>query len=458
MTITILNKNSDFYRSMKKMPFKIKWSFFIFFFLMFFDRIPVMLGINLGLVGSYIYLFAIFFTVLLLFVLKNSSLNLWLVISSLFVVFSALIGLMYGWYTKDILADVSRFIAPFIGFALGICLFRSWNLREIYSIFQLQIFYSLFIFFQSVWTKFNLVQNGVEPLIRYGGHGFGSDPLVLSVLLFLAASKRLNFFSLVLTGIYFLGGWISPILTQSKAGVLGIASLTLLFFLIGFSFPKKILVVFLLFLIGLCSMPFIQNYSSKNKVIRFEEFYKTVISGDFISGKDKSTTTRIIEIKTAIDDQLNEGVSGMIFGLGSGALWFPKSANMERLLLGLSLANFRENGGVHHIHAVPVAVLFRYGLIGFFIYGLWLLDILLRLGGGDSLPKEAIALKSAFRCFILVCIALSFSITIIYSTLGFGLILGMLVHINAKLPKKLTQNTVIGRETDSFKNMPPLGI
>ena len=92
------------------------------------------------------------------------------------------------------------------------------------------------------------------------------------------------------------------------------------------------------------------------------------------SGTDDSTFARIIEVKRAMFGLSSSFYYPLqyLFGLGSGALWFP----VEDLGHGIAHENYRASGGIHHIHMEWASLYFRHGLIGLLLYVLWVAYVL----------------------------------------------------------------------------------
>ena len=96
------------------------------------------------------------------------------------------------------------------------------------------------------------------------------------------------------------------------------------------------------------------------------EVISSYIFNNEISTVDTSTTARILESNTVFEELLSSPLSGLL-GKGNGALLMD--INIEKS--GISPLNFRENGGLHHIHIEYVSILFRNGLMGLMFYLYW---------------------------------------------------------------------------------------
>lgn len=89
--------------------------------------------------------------------------------------------------------------------------------------------------------------------------------------------------------------------------------------------------------------------------------------GSAIKGEDYSVLQRFLEIKDVLGIVISSYSSGgaeWLLGHGSGATFDP--------VFSYSKNNILADGSVHHLHATPFAILFRYGLIGVILWFLFL--------------------------------------------------------------------------------------
>lgn len=272
---------------------------------------------------------------------------------------STFIGILRGWYLKDILGDSIRFVAPFLAFYVGLNLFSRLDLEQIKKAFLLIIKGLFFIFLVEVFFEILDVFAFNRSFISYPKGGVRVPPLLISFLLLIAYLSKDSLIpklkALLVNIVYIL----APIMSASKSLLLSTVFVFLFTPFVFGNFKNKLLIALVSILGGIWIINldvFVVN--------RLISSFLTLMSDESVL--DASTGTRMLEVNSALNDVSQSGISfySLIIGSGSGALWFPIGV-IEH---GLHAANFRPNGGAHHIHVELVSLWFRHGIVGLILY------------------------------------------------------------------------------------------
>ena len=119
------------------------------------------------------FLYAIDFILFALAILyRNYSLivSRWVYISLISVLLPLIVGIYNGWNIVDILADLFRYLAPFLGFAVGLVLLRRLKYIDILSFIYFLGFIHLCFYYYSVFIKILHISNGGS-IINYAKYG-----------------------------------------------------------------------------------------------------------------------------------------------------------------------------------------------------------------------------------------------------------------------------------------------
>jgi len=303
-----------------------------------------------------------FFLIYILYCKDHLKINRYLFLSIITMLISLLIGFWMGWYPRDILADVVRYIAPFLGFTAGLYIFgRLQYERVIYFIFFISTV-ELIIYCESVFGKIYHVIHG-SPLIEYAKHGLNVSGFYFFLFICFLKKRMLNRVGKFLAFCYTISFFISPILLMSKARTITMLFSTALVCL--FVVKRRTgLIIVIAFLV--CIFTGIKYLDTDHVFSRTYAAIELLQSGEY--SKDPSTGVRIAEISNILD-QLNKALPySILFGMGSGALHFETAMKVEG---GRHAEDVRKNGGVHDIYTIFFGYLFRYGVIGFGLVLFW---------------------------------------------------------------------------------------
>ena len=334
--------------------------------------------VDLSLEYGYALAFMIFLLAYLLYNKDNLRVNPWLLLSLFFALISLIIGLFMGWYVRDILADVARYVAPFIGFAAGMYLLRRLPYDKIIYFVIILAGIELLFYYYSVLEKIIYVYDG-GPIIEYAKHGLEVRGFYFFLFVCFLKRRILSRLGMILVVGYIVGFIFSPIMLISKA-----RSITMLFSLIlVYLFIAKLktrVIMISLFLICIFAGVKYLEVKSFSRVYATVEFLQ---SGEY--SKDPSTAVRVAEIYNILDILNNALPYSLFFGMGSGALWFE---TVKEVKGGLHAGNFRDNGGLHDIFTMPVGYLFRYGIIGSVLILLWIGHVMKKLMKGIKSNRD----------------------------------------------------------------------
>jgi hypothetical protein len=348
---------------------------FLIIALFYLQGIAERFGVTFTLVIGYVITFSSFLIIYMLYNSNHFKIERWFLFSIFYALFSCLIGFYYGWYPRDILADVARFIAPFLGFATGFYVLKNFSKERIFYLISLFFGINLLFFIKSLIEKIYFTYQG-ETLVGYQARGIGSSTFLMLFLTMLLIkgqikSKLWKLFIIV----YFLIWLISPIFSLSRTSMLSSVFVLMLIFLYGLNRRQKVLLLLFSGITLSLFYPVLNNISTDRYLYRFTRMFDAIKSGDL---SRTSTGVRILEIKKSMVGISQNLPSSIFWGLGSGALWFDDSGDVRKSN-ALAPQNFRENGGAHHIHSTYFSIFFRYGFIGLALTLGWIVSVLAKM-------------------------------------------------------------------------------
>ena len=157
---------------------------------LYFSEFIVLLGAPLNQDYRYkiflVVTFAMVFSLyLMIFLLKGAGKFSY---TSLFVILFGLlgflIGILNGWYIKDIVGDSLRFLSPFLAYFLGKNLFKKLTLDQIKSTFMIILKVLLYmLLLDLLYRVFSIIILG-EPIVKYPDGGVKVPVIVISFFLF----------------------------------------------------------------------------------------------------------------------------------------------------------------------------------------------------------------------------------------------------------------------------------
>lgn len=406
-----------------------------FFFLLFHTYLinPIISTFSLILydnanLNSSLYLemtISCFFYLVAYLYIKPTQINLFLASAITISLFSLFIGLYNEWYLLDIIGDSYRYVAPILGFTVGLKLLSKVNKDEIISLIKYILFtYILLFIFSSVNFFYSLFFGQAELFTYSQSLDIEVYPIIFLFLYLSFISNPFHKISILflLVALVFI---VSMLTNLSKANFL-LVSLYLIIPI--FLIRSHIMNTFLILLIG--SLIFV-SFSS------FEERISSMVytindfdindEGATNSVSDTSTEARLIEFRAVINS-FSSNILLLFTGHGNGAL-----LNNLTDQTGIAPENFRENGGLHNIHIENVSLLFRNGLVGLFFYLYWQLYILKKsLYGISDLSYRNSSIyifNLAIAIQIFGMIVIAFTNASFYGKQDFGLISAMVIII-----------------------------
>lgn len=351
--------------------------------------------------------------------LSKSKVAYPLVFCAVSCIISFIFFLVNGWYLIDYVADVTRFIAPFISYYV-FSYFSRGQYRAL-DYFYALIYFEILILFLSLYIKLISVLNGY-PVVLYGHYFIITSPFLFFLYVngylynvkgFL--NRKFGFFLMI---VYV----IAPFLSVSKTEFIKMIGSLLLVIRKRFLFLFSILIL----------APFVAlNYNEVHSFVdtlsifnRFSALTNTL--GDLSFSTDSSSSARIAEVINAVHNMRDMSYWTFVFGMGDGALWYQTQI---QILSGLQEANFRPDGGAHHIHLTFFAILFRNGLLGLVVYAIFILFLVKRARRMFSIksPKTTKLIYYTLICFILAELLKAVFTYSIYGSVEFGMIVAILL-------------------------------
>lgn len=303
-------------------------------------------------------------SLLLLVFAKNLSFHPIAVLAIFIALFSTLQGLIFKWLFVDIAADTLRVVLPFLLFTGVLSFLARKDNTSIYlrSLIKIAIVFQLIILSVSVVYKSLAVLNGA-PIIQYA-----INPIVIPLLLLCITTMNVLDWGKWRYFLIFLG-FATPIFTLSKT--MFIVNFFLLLLLLFFIKKKYSISVIVIFVISIIFLIYNSSFDIDDFSIlqRFSIFAETTFQG---GDSDGSSGGRMAEALNAMHQLKTELPFSLLLGLGSGAQWFDTLGLLNAIDESLASGNFRQGGGAHHIHLTYIAILFRYGLAGLCLFGLYI--------------------------------------------------------------------------------------
>ena len=347
----------------------LNFRIFVFIFLLYHSTLFFSLGLYSVTTPPYVEpIVSSIFCFVIFLILKPYKINKFFLVSIIISFTSLLIGFYNKWYLYDILGDTFRFIAPFFAYAVGLQLLSKLNFIQLEYLVKLIILILSIIALFSILKILSILIND-QLLFSYSQRANLNIPILLFLYIYLLficrPLSKVRLFNFFLFAPFFFIYMISDL---SKTNfILMFIFLTVPLFI----FKKHILNIFLILLISiLISLTF--KFVSERFVPMFNTISESIYEKE-TSEIDSSTSSRLVESSSAIKELSNSPFSFLI-GYGSGALLF----NVPNDTSGISKYNFRDNGGLHHIHIEYVSILYRNGIIGLFFYLFWTIYIIKR--------------------------------------------------------------------------------
>jgi len=297
--------------------------------------------------------------------------NRWLLYSIVLMVLSVLYGLSMGWNIRDILADGARFIAPFIGYSVGLILCIQLSHSQLISLIYILGIIDLVIFYKSVFVKIIYVLQGGS-IFEYAAHALEINSLYFFAYYFFLKNKLVGRFGSILIIGYLMGYILNPIFMMSKARTIQmLVAILLIFFFVAKSKLKLKIIAISIILISVISLIQFDSDTRGNTVFsRYYDLISLLETGNY--HVDASTSFRIVEIKNVLNELIIHLPYSAFFGLGSGALYYESIVKSKG---GVHKGNYRSDGGIHHVFMAYLSYLLRYGVTGLMFILLWLFSV-----------------------------------------------------------------------------------
>ena len=361
---------------------------------------------------------------MLAFILLNPhKINPYLLVAVIISFFSLMIGIYNDWYLGDIIGDSYRYVAPILGFAVGLKLLDEVNSEGINKLIKiiLIIYTSLFLFDVIEFLIIALINN--NELFTYVNRiNIDVSPILFIFGYLLFIQKPFNYYTLLFAIVAFFTISIM-LINLSKANFI----LIFLYMLIPMIILKKHLMN--TFLIILILILFVILFDLIE--YRINPMTKTI--SDFIilneiNTHDYSTASRLTEVSTIFKSFSNNIL--MIFtGFGNGSLLMGIESSA-----GINPINFRENGGLHHIHIEYFSLLYRNGIIGLLFYVYWQLYIIRKSLVFTNNHTYSVSLQYLFSIcigtYIIGISMIAFTNAGFYGKLGIGLLAALVIKIS----------------------------
>lgn len=389
---------------------------------------------NLSIEISYALNF-ILFSLAIFYKNLNLKLDKWIIMSGVSLLLPLTVGIYNEWDTRDILSDLARYLAPFIGFTASLVLFRKKKFDDIISFVFLLGFINLIFFYHSFFDKLFLVLNGA-PVIDYANNGLEVDNFFFLLFFFFVrhhSNDKQILNKLLIIG-YIIGFILNPILLLSKAKLIALIILIFIIFIFYSNTVQKLSILFF----SVISLIFLLNLFDSYIILeRIINAYTAISLNKYLL--DPSTFVRLAEIKNIFMTIGENPMINIPFGLGLGALYYDI---YYPILGGIHAGNFREDGGVHHIFTIYVAYLFRYGAIGLILILSWLYYVYKKFNKYKVYDTKTYILSSTFKIFIIISLLADTFVPVhIYGNFEFGFFLGLgitLVNLSNKYYNDLT--------------------
>jgi len=391
--------------------------------ILMYHGIILSLFIELSPVVSYAISFLLFS--LFLFY-KNYFLyiNKWLIIALSFLLLSFFMGIYNDWIAQDMSADFARYLAPFLGFSAALVLLRRVTLIDLLAFLYFLGFIHLCFYYVSVYDKVIHVLDGA-PIVEYAQNGLEVAPLYFLLFFFSFKKKIFNTFTYLLLAGYIIGFFLTPILLMSKAKMITTVLLMFFIFLFYSSIRQKAIMVML----ALVTSSFMFNFTDyAHSLSRFTKAYDSIIYDEYHI--DSSTSYRLAEIKNITQTLMEDPAAKLPLGLGLGALYYD---TYEPIQGGVHAENYRPDGGLHHVFTVYFAYILRYGLIGLFIFFIWIYASYKKISKCKNEDPIIYNIVSSVKLYIVISlIADTFVPVHVYGNFSFGFFVAIGVIIASK--------------------------
>jgi len=405
--------------------------------------IVIILLLHISLLFSYFeihpkVIYAIIFLLYtLIFLIYQNSIertSKWPLFSIAVLIPSAIVGFYMEWSYIDISADIARYIAPFLGFSVGILLLRRLKYyRIIYLLYGL-LAIQLVSYYYSLASKVSYVFQGA-PIFEYAKHGLEVQSLYFFIAYFLLKNRLVFGVKKILLIGYIIGYAINPILIMSKARTIAALLAFVLIFIFYSKFKDRILLsIFALFITGGTLL-----YSDDGVFDRFQNTVELVETNDYFA--DASTSVRVAEIINITNMLYEKSPYSLFFGFGSGALYYDNYAKVKG---GIHQENFRPDGGIHDVFTMPFAYIFRYGFIGFFFMYYFAVHSYRRILIFNNGTHQDVIAKSIKLSIIIAVVADFFVPVHMYGNFHFGFFIAMVIMLQHKFKYKNNSLEKIG--------------
>jgi len=374
-------------------------------------------------VASYAIVFLLF-SLSLFYKNYSLSLNKWLVTALIFILLSFFVGIYNNWILKDISADFTRYLAPFIGFSSAFVLLRRVAFIDLFAFLYFLGFTHLCFYYVSVYDKITHVLDG-GPILEYAQYGLEVTPLYFLLFYFSFKNKIFNKFTYLLLAGYIIGFLLNPIMLMSKAKIITTVLLMILIFLFYSNIKQKTIMAML----ALALSSFMFNFTDyTNTFSRFTKAYDSIIYDDYHT--DSSTSFRLAEIKNITKTLLEDPLTKLPLGLGTGALYYDTYAPIQG---GVHAGNYRPDGGIHHVFTVYFAYILRYGLIGLFIFLLWIYTSYSKISKCKNKDPIVYNIISSVKLFIVISLVADIFVPVyVYGNFSFGFFVAIGIIVASK--------------------------
>ena len=187
----------------------------------------------------------------------------------------------------------------------------------------------------------------------------------------------------------------------------------------------------ILAILALALASFVFNFTDySNTFSRFTKAYDSVVYDEYKT--DSSTSFRLVEIKNITQTLLENPLTKLPLGLGTGALYYDTYAPIQG---GVHAGNYRPDGGVHHVFTVYFAYILRYGLIGLFIVLLWIYTSYSKISKCKNKDPIVYNIISSIKLYIIISLVADIFVPVyVYGnfSFGFSMAIGIIVASKAQ--------------------------
>ena len=182
-------------------------------------------------------------------------------------------------------------------------------------------------------------------------------------------------------------------------------------------------------MLALVTSSFMFNFTDyAHSLSRFTKAYDSIIYDEYHI--DSSTSYRLAEIKNITQTLMEDPAAKLPLGLGLGALYYD---TYEPIQGGVHAENYRPDGGLHHVFTVYFAYILRYGLIGLFIFFIWIYASYKKISKCKNEDPIIYNIVSSVKLYIVISlIADTFVPVHVYGNFSFGFFVAIGVIIASK--------------------------